>query len=138
MPTLRLRRVLNLEALEDRRTPATFMVTNLNDSGTGSLRAAIEQANNATGADTVQFGSGVFGTVNLTSGPLVLSDTTGATTINGQSAVTTIVRRNTATPFRVFQVNDDVTATINLLGISNGDAGVNVGGGLLNFGTVTL
>jgi hypothetical protein len=35
---------LVLEALEDRTVPSTFTVTNTNDSGAGSLRDAIAQA----------------------------------------------------------------------------------------------
>jgi hypothetical protein len=57
-PTPRLR----LESLEDRATPATFTVTNTADSGTGSLRDAITQANNTSGADVIDFaipGAGV-------------------------------------------------------------------------------
>src|SRR5262245_6400067 len=51
-----------LELLEDRCLPSTFTVVNVNDSGAGSLRQAIVDANNAAGADTIQFnipGSGV-------------------------------------------------------------------------------
>ena len=40
---------------------ATFTVTNLNDSGPGSLRQAVADANVAVGADTITFGAGVTG-----------------------------------------------------------------------------
>jgi len=40
---------LFLECLEDRFVPSTFVVNNLNDSGTGSLRWAITSSNAATG-----------------------------------------------------------------------------------------
>src|SRR5262249_32113246 len=48
---------------------ATFTVTNTNDSGAGSLRQAILDANGALGADTINFnipGSGVHTIVPLT------------------------------------------------------------------------
>lgn len=44
---------------------ATFTVTNLNDSGAGSLRQAIIDANAAPGADTIVFAAGVTGTITL-------------------------------------------------------------------------
>ena len=43
---LRAFRPLHLERLEDRRTPAIFLVTNTNDTGAGSLRQAVINANN--------------------------------------------------------------------------------------------
>jgi hypothetical protein len=43
---------------------ATFTVSNLNDSGTGSLRDAITQANTTAGFDTITFTTGA-GTINL-------------------------------------------------------------------------
>src|SRR6266851_10414559 len=54
------RRTLHLEQLEDRTVPSTFTVTNTNDSGAGSLRQAILDANtSATGTaaspDLIQF-----------------------------------------------------------------------------------
>lgn len=44
-----------LEGLENRRLMATFAVTNVNDSGAGSLRAAITSANATPAADTITF-----------------------------------------------------------------------------------
>src|SRR5207244_10758882 len=46
---------LRTERLEDRTMPATFAVTTLADSGVGSLRQAILDANGSAGADTLQY-----------------------------------------------------------------------------------
>src|SRR5262249_37351883 len=67
------------EALERRVLLSTFTVANLNDSGAGSLRQAIMDANAAAGADMIEF-QGVSGTITLTSGQLKISD---GLTING-------------------------------------------------------
>jgi hypothetical protein len=50
-----------LEVLEDRTVPSTFLVNNVGDSGAGSLRQAILDANAHSGADVIAFdiGSGV-------------------------------------------------------------------------------
>ena len=47
-----------VERLEDRITPTNFLVTNTDDSGAGSLRQAILDANATVGTDTIQFGIG--------------------------------------------------------------------------------
>ena len=52
---------------------ATFAVTNTNDAGEGSLRAAITQANARDGADTID-ASGVSGTIELWSALPELTD----------------------------------------------------------------
>lgn len=44
---------------------ATFTVSNTNDTGAGSLRDAIEQANAAPGSHTIAFDPGVTGTISL-------------------------------------------------------------------------
>ena len=46
---------------------ATFTVTNLNDSGAGSLRQALLDAGTAPGADVIDFAPGVTGTITLAS-----------------------------------------------------------------------
>src|SRR3954468_8150868 len=55
---------------------ATFTVSNLNDSGPGSLRQAVLDANASAGADDVVFGPGVTGTITLTfaSGEIPITD----------------------------------------------------------------
>src|SRR5262245_53416398 len=71
-----------LEALEARRLLTPFTVSNTNDSGSGSLRQAILDANNNAGADTIRFaipGAGVH-TITPTS---ELPTITGPVTIDG-------------------------------------------------------
>jgi VCBS repeat-containing protein len=63
--------------------PATVTVTNLNDSGAGSLRDAIAQANASSDANTIVFAAGVTGTITLTSGQIRIS---GPVTIVGPGA----------------------------------------------------
>src|SRR5262249_9746130 len=64
-----------LEALEDRTVPSTFTVENLADSGAGSLRQAILDANALPGADVIDFAPEARdGTIVLTSGQLSITD----------------------------------------------------------------
>jgi hypothetical protein len=53
--SLRHRRKLRLERLEDRAVPATFTVTTTADAGAGSLRQAILDANANSGPDDIRF-----------------------------------------------------------------------------------
>lgn len=68
--------VLAAEALEPRRllSGATFEVTNTNDSGTGSLREAIEDANDSQGQDRIVFARSARGTIGLSSQLVVTDD----------------------------------------------------------------
>jgi hypothetical protein len=105
-------------------------VTTLNDSGAGSLRAAI--ANTASGG-TVDFAPGLSGTITLTGGVLSI---TQSVTIAGPGAGTiTISGNHTTTVFDVSPgvANQDVT--ISGLTITNGSATTN-GGGILAAGSL--
>jgi hypothetical protein len=72
-----------IESLEPRIAPATFVVTSLADSGAGSLREAITLANDAPGADVIVFKKGLTGTIDVTSGEMLI---TGALQIKGPGA----------------------------------------------------
>jgi hypothetical protein len=121
---------LCLEQLEDRIVPSTFTVTNLNDSGAGSLRAAVSDANAAPGS-TIDFAKGLHGTIKLTNGEL---DITSSTTIIGPGADKLSVSGNSAN--RVFEIGTGQNVTISGLTISNGVAVQ--GGGIDNFGTLSV
>jgi hypothetical protein len=104
---------------------ATITVTNTNDSGAGSLREALANANDG---DTIHFG--ITGTITLTTGELLVDK---SVTISGPGAASLTVDGNFAD--RVFHVSSGVTATIAGLTITNGNAqddGPNTGGGIYN------
>ena len=124
---------LSLELLEDRAVPSTFTVFNLADSGLGSLREAILDANANPGADVIRFApSARDGTVLLKSGEL---DITDDLQIDGPGADRLAVSGNDAS--RVFQISSGAAASIDGLTVSHGRA-VGRGGGILNVGTLTL
>ena len=57
-------------------------------------------------------------------------------TINGPSAASLNVRRNSAAKFRIFTISSGKTVNLNSLTVSNGDA--NNGGGIQNSGTLNV
>ena len=123
------RRLLFLEQLEFRRVLSTFAVLNTNDSGIGSIRQAIVDANNNSGGDIIEFAVGVAGTIMLTSGELSITDSVD---LQGPGSSVITISGNNAS--RVFYVSSSVT--ISGLTITGGSA--NEGGGILNFGTLTV
>ncbi len=61
-----------------------FVVTNLSDSGEGSLRQAVANANNIAGAHTVTFDAAVTGTIALVNGQMTIGP--GDITVQGPGA----------------------------------------------------
>jgi CSLREA domain-containing protein len=130
----------------------SFLVTNTADSGSGSLRQAIIDANANPGTKAINFQLGLTGTIDLLSALPPLSTSMG---ISGPGANLLTVQRSNAggTPnFRVFTINSGKTVSISNLTVSNGHTadgdpsapsgsllaqGV-AGGGILNAGTLTL
>ena len=108
---------------------ATITVTNTNDSGAGSLRDAIINANDG---DTID-ATGVSGTILLTGGELF---NTHSVTIIGPGAGNLAVNGNAT--FRVFR-NEGSNTTISGLTITNGVDEFGLGGdGILNEGGLTV
>jgi hypothetical protein len=159
---------LQLQQLEDRTTPANFLVTTASDAvdandGLISLREAITSANNNGEADSITFSTTVFAlpqTITLTQGELRISDDL---TITGPAARVTIDANKQSQVFNV----DDGTTTVKTVtidgftitggyifgfggGIRNaenltiqnnilsGNTASNSGGGILNYGMATI
>ena len=121
------------EPLEDRTVPSTFTVHHLADAGTGSLRAAIADANANPGTDQIRFApSARDGTIALTSGELVITD---AVRIDGPGTGRLAVSGNDAS--RVFRIGVGAVVSIDDLTVTHGRA-AGQGGGILNAGTLTL
>ena len=74
-----------VESLERRELLSTFTVTNLADSGPGSLRQAVLDANANPGADLVNFQPGLSGAIST--GGLAISD---SLTIDGAGATVSV------------------------------------------------
>lgn len=108
---------------------STFTVTSTADSGAGSLRQALADANSG---DTIQFAPALNGqTIVLTSDELVIDK---SITISGPGPSQLTVRRNSVggTPaFRIFHVTTGHTVTIEGLKITDG-AFLASGGGVFN------
>lgn len=124
--TLRLDQV-RLELLPP---PTEITVTNLNDSGPGSLRQALDDI--ALGG-TITFDPGLAGgTLALTTGPLVPAR---SVTIDGGDAPG--ISLNGSGLHRVFVIDPNLTVTVAHLTVTNG-YGYQLAGGILNNGDLTL
>jgi hypothetical protein len=127
---------LALEPLEDRWMPSNvpIIVSSLADSGPGTLRQAITDANSQLGAHTIDL-TGLRGTIALES---VLPGLDTDLTIQGPGAATLTVQRDTAaSPFRLFTIGSGATVGFSGLTLANGRG--NNAGAIDNFaGTVTL
>jgi hypothetical protein len=107
---------------------ANLAVTSNADSGAGTLRAAVNTANNNGVADNITFnlpeGSR---TITLTSGQITFTDT-AKTTIEGGTAGVTVSGNNAS---RVFYVDEGANLSLENLKVSGGKA-FDHGGGIRN------
>ncbi|MBN3891619.1 MAG: DUF4347 domain-containing protein [Nostoc sp. JL31] len=115
----------------------TYIVTNINDSGTGSLRQALINANNDPGIETIIFDpTGIFGdatpdTITLTSGELNITE---GVIIQGTGAYKLTISGNNTS--RIF--NASASLSIDGLKITGGNAGSSNGGGIYSTSGVTV
>jgi hypothetical protein len=108
----------------------TITVTNTNDSGPGSLRQALADANDG---DTIGFA--VTGTISLTSGELVIDKNI---IISGPGpGLLTVARSQQTADFRIFNIPPSHTAEIDGLTITGGSL-VGNGGGISSGATLTI
>lgn len=117
--------VAQIDRLEDRVLLATFQVLNTNDSGEGSLRAAVSQANAAAGTDSITFDQSLSNsTIVLTSGELLVTD---AVTVTGPGSSLLAISGNHAS--RVLNINKiQAIVSISGLTIRNGNVSEGAGG----------
>jgi LPXTG-motif cell wall-anchored protein len=94
---------------------ATLTVTTLSDSGAGSLRQAIVDANASAGADTIVFDAGLTGTITLSSNLPNISD---PLTITGPGEDDLVI--DGATTYRPFWIEPGESLTISDLTLRRG------------------
>ena len=109
----------------------TYTVANTNDSGAGSLRAAVTSANANAGADTITFDPSVTGTITLTSGEIAITD---SITITGPGAGNLAISGNDAS--RVFKVTGTADVVVSSITLTHGSTlsignGFSANGGVL-------
>ena len=111
------------------------LVSNANDTGTGSLREAMSLAQ---AGDAIRFALPFFNTprtINLQSALPLLPDGVG---IFGPGAHLLTVRRDSAGEFRIFELASGTQATISGMTIANGSVPTLQGGGIFSSGRLTV
>jgi hypothetical protein len=121
-----------VEYLEVRTLLSQFWVTNLNDSGGGSLRQAIVDSNKTTGPNEIDFAVGLSGTITLTSGELMIAKNDLKIIGPGQNSLIVSGNGNS----RVFEVASGVSVSLSGMTITGGEA--DNGGGIYNAGMLTI
>jgi hypothetical protein len=121
----------------------TIKVTNLNDSGPGSLRQATEDAFDDEDADRIVFKSKLSGTITMPEGALPMYVVNGDVEIVGPGArKLTIDGGGESKVFGVYDSQGPVSATISGLTITGGDGTSTdfngFGGGIFSNGDVDL
>jgi len=135
---LRFSAPLRLEALEDRWMPTT--VTNLLDSGAGSLRDAI--ASTPTGG-IIDFQAGLTGTITLTSGELVINNKltitgpgAGSLAISGGNTSRVFDLPASTSSLALFGLTIENGSSVGTGAVGSGNTGW--GGGIENYGTLSI
>jgi len=130
---------LSVKKAEAIPAPQTFTVTNINDSGDGSLRQAIlnanaDSSNNPSAVDVINFNLGTGAqTITLTSATLNI--TANNLTITGTGANMLTISGNNK--LEDFNIATGANVTRSDLTITNGYS-QNYGGGINNDGTLSL
>jgi CSLREA domain-containing protein len=108
-----------MEGLEPRVLLNSYVVTSLNDSGTGTLRTDILAADSASGNSTITFSSTLSGTIDIAS-PLEINNSSQSLTIDGPGSGTiSIDAQGTGA---VFQIDSGSNAEIDGLKITGGQS----------------
>ncbi|HEY0142229.1 MAG TPA: Calx-beta domain-containing protein [Thermoanaerobaculia bacterium] len=113
--------------------PLTFVVTNLNDSGEGSLRQAVIHSNSATTLDTVTFESGLTGTIVLTSGEI---DVVDSVVVDGPGS--SVIAVSGSDLSRIFDVDVPADGDVRIEGVTLTDGRTSGDGGALRNGDDNL
>jgi hypothetical protein len=137
-PPQNVRAHLRLEAPEERWNPANFDVTNLNNAGAGSLRAAIAAAEAAQGGDTITLAANLNGVIDLQTALDPITQNLEIKWAAGANGAVTVQRAgNAQANFRILDIAQGAIVNISKLtfahGVSDGD-----GGGIRNLGKLTL
>ncbi len=126
---------LGLEALEDRFVPSTLTVFNTADSGAGSLRNAVNQANIDSQhgrSDTIAFNGSLNGRTIYLNTPLILDGGQGTITINGTGNGPLLTGK-----YDAFAITRGTTVNMNNVVVA-GCHGSTHGGDVANGGTLKL
>lgn len=125
-----------VESLEDRMLLTAFTVVNTSDSGEGSLRAAIEQANASEGADTISFDAALAGQTILLNNQLRIRD--DLTIIGLGADQLTIDANHNSRIFDVYDGDKNTTITVAIRGLTLTNGFAEQGAAILNYETLSL
>ncbi|MEN9672256.1 MAG: hypothetical protein RL553_521, partial [Planctomycetota bacterium] len=140
-------RMLQLETLEGRITPATYTVVNTLDSGAGSLKDAITLANTTAGNDQIIFNLTGTNPYTITLGlalptivsastAIVTGGTAGTLTITGLGASSLIINGNNGN-FSIFSIASGGDLSISGVTVSGAQTSSR-GGAFNNSGTLNI